>query len=526
MANRAGENLAFLRDKMGADKMFGKIAFAGALACLCAMAGAHLGAQDLQKLKHVASVDSSTSAESSTSAKYAASAKSGEIVESSVPKQRGKIFARAHSLQLIMAGDALLHTAVFKDAEELAKSLNKAKAESSKIDSNASNTESTKAESKGAESKKVDSGNAESSASNAESSTNATTPAYYFDPMFDNISHFIKRADLAFYNQETILGGSALGLSSYPAFNSPQEFGDTMLRLGFRLVSLANNHTLDRGEKGVRAMLEYWHAKERAHSDLCIAGSYESANDRAKSRIYEKNGISYAMLAYTYGTNGIKIPEGKDYLVNVYTKQMLQDDIAALRDKVDLLIASMHWGVEYSFVPSKEQREFAAFLASLGVDIIIGNHPHVIQPIERIGDTLVIYSLGNFISGQKGTNKRIGMLASVRVSLLSAKELKRKAKEMKKAEKERAQGLNKGEADKNSGAQEAGAQADEKSTFLHRVRLDDVRAELIYTQYDSNMRNFKLYPLRKVDDKILPESKKIYKEYTKIIDNDLVKIGL
>lgn len=492
MANRAGENLAFLRDKMGVDKMFGKIAFVGVLACLCAVVGAHLGAQDLQNLKHVANVDSDASAE------YAASA------ESSAPKQRSKIFARAHSLQLIMAGDALLHTAVFKDAEELAKSLNKEKAESSKIDSG-------RADSGASVSTTSASTKAESSASTK--TTNATTtPAYYFDPMFDNISHFIKRADLAFYNQETILGGSALGLSSYPAFNSPQEFGDTMLRLGFRLVSLANNHALDRGEKGVRAMLEYWHAKERAHSDLCIAGSYKSADDRAKPRIYEKNGISYAMLAYTYGTNGIKIPEGKDYLVNVYTKQMLQDDIAALRDKVDLLIVSMHWGVEYSFVPSKEQREFAAFLASLGVDIIIGNHPHVIQPIERIGDTLVIYSLGNFISGQKGTNKRIGMLASVRVSLLSAKELKRKAKEMKKAEKER--------------AQEGGAQTDEKSAFLHRVRLDDVRAELIYTQYDSNMRNFKLYPLRKVDDKILPESKKIYKEYTKIIDNDLVKIGL
>lgn len=364
----------------------------------------------------------------------------GYPLESSVASQEAKqpivkrLFTRAHSLSLVMAGDALLHTPVYNDAQKL---------ESSKI-------------------------------------------IYDFAPMFAPIAPLVARYDLAFYNQETILGGVELGLSSYPSFNSPQEFGDCMLKLGFNLISLANNHTLDKGEKGVRAMLEYWHKQEKART-IAIAGSYVSQEDRAKPRIYEKNGISYTLLAYTYGTNGIPIPKGKEYLVNVYNKEMLAQDIKALRDKVDLLLVSMHWGIEYDFTPSKEQRELAAFLASLGVDIVIGNHPHVIQPIEKIGNTLVIYSHGNLISAQKGINKRVGMLTSVRIHLFDTK--KREA---------------------------LLAKQNTEREFVPRVSLSDVRAELIYTHHE-NGKNFRIYPLRKVNDKILPNAKQIYKDYIKIL---------
>ncbi|KAA8707786.1 CapA family protein [Helicobacter canis] len=352
--------------------------------------------------------------------------------EAKLPKAK-RLFTRAHSLSLVMAGDALLHAPVYNDAQKL---------ESSKV-------------------------------------------VYDFAPMFAPIAPLVARYDLAFYNQETILGGVELGLSSYPSFNSPQEFGDCMLKLGFNLISLANNHTLDKGEKGVRAMLEYWHRQEKERA-IAIAGSYVSQEDRAKPRIYEKNGISYALLAYTYGTNGIPIPKGKEYLVNVYTKEMLAQDIKALRDKVDLLLVSMHWGIEYDFTPSKEQRELAAFLASLGVDIVIGNHPHVIQPIEKIGNTLVIYSHGNLISAQKGTNKRVGMLTSVRIHLFDTKK------------------------------REALLARQKAGEFVPRVSLSDVRAELIYTHHE-NGKNFRIYPLRKVNDKILPNAKQVYKDYTKIL---------
>lgn len=413
------------------------------LACLWLAYPLHAVSQDIAVESNFVKSTSSQELESSANTpQKSAQEAQAKIAPDSPPKRTKRLFTRAHSLSLVMAGDALLHTPVYTDAQ------------------------------------KVD------------SSTGAIT--YNFAKMFAPIAPLIARYDLAFYNQETILGGTELGLSSYPSFNSPQEFGDTMLSLGFNLISLANNHTLDKGERGVRAMLAYWHTKEAESiaraMPIAIAGSYTSQEDRDKPRIYEKNGITYALLAYTYGTNGIPIPKGKEYLVNVYTKDMLIRDVKALRDKVDLLLVSMHWGIEYDFAPSKEQREFAALLASLGVDIVIGNHPHVIQPIEKIGNTLVIYSHGNLISAQKGINKRVGMLTSVRIHLFDTK--KREA---------------------------LLARLGAEGGFVPRVSLSDLRAELIWTHYESGGKNFAIYPLRKVSNKLLPNAKHIYKDYTKIL---------
>lgn len=413
------------------------------LACLWLAYPLHAVSQDIAVESNFVKSTSSQELESSANTpQKSAQEAQAKIAPDSPPKRTKRLFTRAHSLSLVMAGDALLHTPVYTDAQ------------------------------------KVD------------SSTGAIT--YNFAKMFAPIAPLIARYDLAFYNQETILGGTELGLSSYPSFNSPQEFGDTMLSLGFNLISLANNHTLDKGERGVRAMLAYWHTKEAESiaraMPITIAGSYASQEDRDKPRIYEKNGITYALLAYTYGTNGIPIPKGKEYLVNVYTKDMLIRDVKALRDKVDLLLVSMHWGIEYDFAPSKEQREFAALLASLGVDIVIGNHPHVIQPIEKIGNTLVIYSHGNLISAQKGINKRVGMLTSVRIHLFDTK--KREA---------------------------LLARLGAEGGFVPRVSLSDLRAELIWTHYESGGKNFAIYPLRKVSNKLLPNAKHIYKDYTKIL---------
>ncbi len=335
-------------------------------------------------------------------------------------------------LTLIMAGDALLHSHVYKDAQHMITQDNK---------------------------------------------QNQIT--YNFNKMFNNIKSIIQNYDLAFYNQETILGGKELGLSSYPSFNSPQEFGDCMIDLGFNIVSLANNHTLDRGEKAIQSSLKYWENKP-----ALTAGSYKSFEDRNTPRIYKKNDIKYTMLAYTYGTNGIKIPKNKEYLVNVYNKDMLKDDIAKIRDKVDLLIVSMHWGNEYQFLPSKEQEEFAKFLAEQNVDIIIGNHPHVIQPIEWINNTLVIYSLGNMISAQKGLERRIGMLVGIKIK---------------------------------------------KDSKTNLIKLTDLHANLIYTYYDELMQNFSIYPFSKLNDNILPNYKNIHEDYIKIIKQrdikDTIKIS-
>lgn len=288
---------------------------------------------------------------------------------------------------------------------------------------------------------------------------------YDFSEMMQRLNEVSSGYDLKFYNQETILGGVELGLSTYPCFNSPQEFGDIMMSYGFNLVSLANNHTLDRGLKAIDASLAYWDKQ-----DALTAGSYTSFEDRNEVKIESINGITYTLLAYTYGTNGIIVPEGKEYVVNVYTKQMIEEDVKRVRDQVDLVIVSMHWGVEYTHTPTQEQKEMAEFLADLGVDLVIGTHPHVIQPVEWIDDTLVYYSLGNLVSAQDGLMKTIGMMGAVTIE----KTISSSGKE---------------------------------------IKLKEPKADLIYTYYDTGYRNLHLVTFDELDDSYQP----IYEDYTKII---------
>lgn len=311
--------------------------------------------------------------------------------------------------------------------------------------------------------------------------------SYDFKSMYSYIKDIVKNYDLAYYNQETILGGSEIGVSSYPAFNSPYEVGDATIDTGFNLVSLATNHTLDRGEKAIINSLNYWNNK----SNVLTSGSYLSNNDRNKVNIKEVNNITYTMLNYTYGTNGIKIPEGKEYLVNIWPctgnnpdndtkyqeyKEVVKEDILRVRDKVDLLIVAMHFGVEYTHVPTKYQIDMAEFLSSLGVDIIIGTHPHVIMPITYINDTLVIYSLGNFLSAQDTNNDyntTVGLLSSIKIT--------------KNIDK-----------DNNSS-----------------IKLSDLNNELIYT---TNKDGYKIIPFSNPDIKdYLNDYERVYNKYANIV---------
>ena len=296
---------------------------------------------------------------------------------------------------------------------------------------------------------------------------------YNFDKMLSLISPIVKNYDLAFYNQETILGGTDIGLSSYPSFNSPQEVGDAFINAGFNLVSLANNHTLDRGSEAVISSNNYW----KNQRDVLTSGSRNSTKDSNNIEIKEKNGIKYTLLAYTTTTNGIR--SENDYYVNVYDEKQVKEDIERVRDKVDLLLVSMHWGEEYSFEITEEQEKIANYLASLGVDIVIGHHPHVIEPIDYVDDTLIIYSLGNFLSGQEGLERRIGLMVSVNI-------------------------------EKNNGD----------------LMISKPTATLTYTNYnDGNVKsNFKVYPFNKVTDSILPGYRSYYDEYMDIITSRSGKV--
>lgn len=234
-----------------------------------------------------------------------------------------------------------------------------------------------------------------------------------FNAIYSEIKPYIESADISYINQETMLGGTSLGLSHYPMFNSPQEIGDAVANTGFDWVNHATNHTLDAYEAGVINTLDYWD-KNPSITTTGIARSNEEANEL---KIIEKNGVKFGLLAYTYGTNGIPVPQGKDYLVNLIDKDKMKADIERLETEVDSILVSLHWGTEYSFAPNEYQKDIAKFLADLNVDVIIGTHPHVIQPIEYVtgnggNETLVIYSLGNFLSAQDVNYRMLGAMAS------------------------------------------------------------------------------------------------------------------
>ncbi len=293
---------------------------------------------------------------------------------------------------------------------------------------------------------------------------------YDFTPMLSEIKPIVEDYDLAYYNQETILGGTELGLSNYPRFNSPKEVGDAFLDAGFNLVSVASNHTMDKGEEGVLSSLDYWKSK-----DAYVAGSYSSFEERDKPVIKEVNGITYSFLAYTMWNNGLSTPTGKEYLNNEYSDELAKADIERVRDQVDVVIVAMHWGTEYSLNVSAKQKEVASYLASLGVDIIIGAHPHVVEPIEFIDDTMVIYSLGNLISDQEGVERLTGLMAAVTIKKV----------------------------------------VDDGVTT---ITLENPKADLVYTYSSmSGKRNFKVYPYSQLNNTILPNYMSYYEKYKSIV---------
>lgn len=238
--------------------------------------------------------------------------------------------------------------------------------------------------------------------------------SYDFKPMLESIKPISSKYDIVYYNQETVLGGKELGLSNYPRFNSPYEVGDAFIDAGFNTVSLATNHTMDKGEVGVINSVNYWKSKGEG---IAYSGQWTSFEDREEqtAKIYEKNGIKYAFISYTIWTNGLETPKGKEYLNNLYSEEKAAQDISRVRDKVDFVIVAMHWGTEYSFKVDYKQNEIANYLSNLGVDLIIGAHPHVIQTVEYINDgkTFVVYSLGNFISDQNDVDNFTGLAFEV-----------------------------------------------------------------------------------------------------------------
>ncbi len=231
---------------------------------------------------------------------------------------------------------------------------------------------------------------------------------YDFSYAYENVAPYIKEPDVAILNQETIIS-TEHNVSSYPMFNSPVEVGEEMLKIGFDVFNIATNHSLDCGEKGLISAINYWKSK-----NVITTGAYLNETERFQIAMNEVNGVKIAYLGFTDSTNGLSLPEDSEVvLVRAADETLLQEKIMRAKKAADVVVVNAHWGNEYTHEPTQSQRDLAQKLASWGADVIIGTHPHVIQPIEYIENadgrrTLVAYSLGNFISAQNRGPRMLG----------------------------------------------------------------------------------------------------------------------
>jgi poly-gamma-glutamate synthesis protein (capsule biosynthesis protein) len=228
--------------------------------------------------------------------------------------------------------------------------------------------------------------------------------SFDFTNVFSEVKPYFQESDFTFGNLETVLAGKKLGYSGYPRFNTPDAYAYALKTAGFDLITTANNHSLDQGEFGLRRTIE-----QLDKIGLCYNGTYTSQRDSDSIRIFNIKGIKIAFLAYTYGTNGYSVPSGKPYLINFINFDKIKSDIEKSRSSAaDLVLIHFHFGEEYQREPNKYQKEAVEFAIEHGADIIIGGHPHVLQPAKfyksntgKLDSGFVAYSLGNFISNQR-----------------------------------------------------------------------------------------------------------------------------
>lgn len=251
-----------------------------------------------------------------------------------------------------------------------------------------------------------------------------------FKPMYSHIKPYIHKSDVAYINQESPLGGDDIPYSGFKRFNTPSSISKDVIDTGFNLINGSNNHALDQGTEGLRNNIDVW---KKYQTNALFTGVFDSKKERDKTPILNKKGTKISMLSYTFGTNGLK-PD-HPYQINYINKQNMSKDIAKAKKKSDVVMVSMHWGNEGSHQPNSKQKDIADFLAKKNVDVVIGMHPHVIQPVEwKKGTnghkTLVAYSLGNFLNGQETGSTSNDLGGSIEFDI-DKKENKNKIKNVK-----------------------------------------------------------------------------------------------
>ena len=235
---------------------------------------------------------------------------------------------------------------------------------------------------------------------------NKQTGIYDFSYVYDDIRSYTEASDITISSLETTFAGEDRGYSNYPTFNTPDSLATALKGIGIDIISTAGNHALDYGYSGLCRSIDVLN-----NAGLSHLGTYKSAEEQEQILIKDVKGVKIAFINYTYGTNGIPVPSGKEYCVNLIDKELIKKQIAQAKEaKVDMIVACMHWGTEYRTTANSEQKELADFLFKNGVDVIIGNHPHVLEPMEKrtvtlddgtIKDCFVVYALGNFTADQR-----------------------------------------------------------------------------------------------------------------------------
>lgn len=250
---------------------------------------------------------------------------------------------------------------------------------------------------------------------------NSTTGSYDFSYVFTDIKEYINSADISIGNLETTFAGKEKGYSNYPRFNTPEQLATNLKDVGIDVVSTANNHCMDTNYTGLVSTLKYLDEAEIGHT-----GTNETLEKQKEILVKDINGIKIAFLSFTYGTNGIPIPKDKSFAVNLIDEDLILQQIKlAKQEEPDLICANMHWGIEYQLKQNPEQEKLAELLFENGVDIILGSHPHVLQPMGKktvkledgtTKNCFVIYSLGNFMSGQTKENTRSSVILNIDIT--------------------------------------------------------------------------------------------------------------
>lgn len=243
--------------------------------------------------------------------------------------------------------------------------------------------------------------------------------SYNFVPVYEEMMPYFNQADLLFGNFETTLSGKAEGYSGYPRFNSPDAFGYALKEAGFDLLSTTNNHCIDRGKDGLLRTLS-----KMVEFGIPYIGTYSSPEDSDSIRIFDLNGLTIAFLAYSYGTNGHPIPKGHDYLVNLIDEEQIEEDIKnAKLLEPDIVTVYFHYGSEYKTEPTSAQKSIVKKTIGFGADIILGGHPHVLQPVDyfkteggNLDTGFVAYSLGNFVSNQRKRYRDAGVVLYIDIT--------------------------------------------------------------------------------------------------------------